>query len=645
MEVLTQRGINLVQCPAEADWDIACLAHQWKCPVLTNDSDFYIFDLPGGYLPFSFFHWTNLNGKAPHQYISTRRYTTNRLCQWFGGMNQELLPLCAVMTGNDYGTPKGTDTLLALLDLNGPGGGGSRGKGKAPPSRIEGLLLWLSAFSGPGEALEEVSRLMGESETDRGGRGKTGETGKLSSQLWARMQEYHINPQSSLAPWFSGGKAIPGGQTAGPVQLPECLSSAAARGLLAPLVLDVLVKRRVLLIPQVENRKQPSSHCSARAIRQAIYGILLQWGGLGQDGQVHGRGGSGQQVKGRGGNVQAQDARGLLENLSQGKRGGKGREGRGRGGGQVKVGSGHESLPVKQDLIIPQSNSAAETEVQGESCSASLCVEEYDRLDLNLKRNQVEAHPPRTPLCLDTLSQTPLAVRLGILLEALGVKESVLAPIPPHLRLAAGVTGFWLREASPPPSLPQLQALLLGMVYGELYWNNLPEATQHLAQLKGAAERSVWAQLDRQRVRPGERRGLDVAVAHSFSQWQACLWTALCLNQLLLLPLPEPPISWLFSGSLVHGLLRSLNRGRPAESFLAGSSLSGQLYCSLVDTVRTCSSKTTYHSSALSASGRRVRGSRRGRRGRGGGGGRGRGMEEVNNRFALLLSEEEFDDE
>lgn len=47
IQVLNQRGIPLVQCPAEADWEIACLARQWNCPVLTNDSDFYIFDLPG----------------------------------------------------------------------------------------------------------------------------------------------------------------------------------------------------------------------------------------------------------------------------------------------------------------------------------------------------------------------------------------------------------------------------------------------------------------------------------------------------------------------------------------------------------------------------------------------------------------------
>ncbi|XP_023267975.1 protein asteroid homolog 1-like [Seriola lalandi dorsalis] len=630
IQVLSQRRIPIYQCSAEADWEIACLAHQWKCPVLTNDSDFYIFDLPGGYLPFNFFQWTNLNGKASHHYISARCYTTNGLCHWFGGMNPELLPLCAVLTGNDYGTPKDAETLLAVLDV---GRGGGRGKGRAPSSRIEGILIWLSSFSSPAEALEEVSRLMGE----EGFRGKRGQKGGLSSQLWAGMQEYHLTPQSSLAYWFSGGKAAPGGWTSGLAQLPGCLSLAAAKGLLAPLVVDALVMHRVLLIPQVENSKLSSSHCSARKIRQAIYGILQRTGSV-------------QLLRGPGGGVQAQDTM-VQENFSQGMRGRRGRGGRARGVGHSSGGRGQGILPTQQGVNVGFSieKAAGGGTMQTQGPSAPICVEEYDRLDLNLRKNQEEAHPPRTPIHLDTLGQAPVAVRLGVLLEVLGVKESDLAAVPLHLRLAVAVTGFWVREAIPTPSQPQVQALVLGMVYGELSWNNQPGATHYqyaVPQLNWAAERNVLSGLDRQRVRPGERRGLDVGVAHSLSQWQACLWSALCLNQLLLQPLPEPHLSWLFSGTLVHGILKYLKGGRAAESLLAGGSLSGQLYSSLLDVVRNCSSKA-HPSSSATGRGRRGRGrGRRGRRGVGRGArGRGQGTEDINNRFALLMSEEESDDD
>uniref|UniRef100_A0A3B5A4F5 Protein asteroid homolog 1-like n=1 Tax=Stegastes partitus TaxID=144197 RepID=A0A3B5A4F5_9TELE len=516
IQVLLEQGVPLAQCSAEADWEIACLAHQWNCPVLTNDSDFYIFDLPGGYLPLRFFHWTNLNGKASHRYISARCYTTNSLCRLFGGMNHELLPLCAVLTGNDYGVPKEAETLLALVDFSAVGGGGGRRKGGAPMSRVEGILLWLSTFSSVAMALDEVSKLMGEDS----GRGKRGQKGGLSSQLWAGMQEYHIKGRSSLARWFSGVKAVPGGQTSRLAQLPECLSLAAMQGLLHPSVVDAFVMQRVLLSPQVENSKLASSHCSSRAIRQALYGILLQ---RPQDNITQGRGGGAQVVKGLQDEVQTQGMR------------------------------------VQENKI------------------------------------QIEAHPPRNHLHLDGLGQAPVAVRLNVLFEVLGVKDSALAPVPLHLQLAVAVTGFWLREAVPTPSQLQLQALVLSMVYGELF-------------LKHQSGRKVLEGLNRQRVRPGERQGVNLGAAHSFSQWQACLWSALCLNQLLLLPLPEPNLSWLFSGTLVHGLVRSLKGGRAAESLLSGGSFAVQLYSSLLDAVRKCSTKANPSSAASGRKRGRVEG-------------------------------------
>lgn len=612
IQVLAQRGIPLAQCPAEADWEIACLARHWNCPVLTNDSDFYIFDLPAGYLPLRFFQWTNLNGKASQRYIPSRCYTTNNLCRWFGGMNRELLPLCAVLTGNDYGAPKEAETLLALIDRSALGRGGGRGRGRAPASRIEGLLIWLSSFPSVTEALEEVSRLM----DGEPGAGRRVQKGELSSQLWAAMQEYNIKAQSSLAPWFSGGTLAPRGRASALAQLPECLFLAAAQGQLPPLALDAFVMQRVLLIPQVENSKLASSHYSSRAIRQAVYGILLQ-----RAQNTASQGGAAQHAMA--GQMQMQGARGRR---GQGGRGGGGR-------GQQRI---HEAIGMEH---------GATTASHG--FSSPVFVEEYDRLDLNLKKNQVEAVLPRNHIHLDGLTQASAAVRLGVLFEVLGVKQSALTPVPLHLQLAVAVTGFWLREAIPTPSRPQLQALVLGMIYGELALNNQPGAPHKKTfapQLNWAAERGFLSALDRQRVRPGERRGVDIGAAHCFSQWQSCLWSALCLNQLLLMPLPEPSMSWLFSGTLVHGLLRYLKGGWPVESLLPFGSLSGQLCSCLLDAVKDCSFKA--NPSCL-GSGKKNRGRGRGRRGRGGRGtsqGGRRDSEEINNRFALLMSEEEYDD-
>ncbi|XP_061738770.1 protein asteroid homolog 1-like [Nerophis ophidion] len=566
IQVLRHRGVPLVQCPAEADWEIACLAHQWKCPVLSNDSDFFIFDLPGGYMPLNFFQWTNLSGKASQRYIPARCYNTSVLCRCYGGLSADLLPLCAVLSGNDYATPRDADALLALIHASVLGRNGGRGKSKAPPSRIDVLLRWLASFASSAEALAEVSRLMG--------------AGGLSSQLQAGMQEYHVRPQSPLAGWFAQHEAAPGGQKS---PLPERLLHAAAQGLLAPLVVDAVVTRRVLLNPQVENSKQPSSHCSARAIRQAIYGILLL----------------------RGGSVPG-----------------------GKGPGRV--------LPTpKEGCDIDQAHGPP-THLS----SAPVFVEELDRLNLGLKKNRVQALLLNSHLHLDTLTQQPAKVRLNVLYEVLRVNQSVVANVPPHLRLAVAVTSFWLQEAVPKPSQPQIQALILGMVYGELVSIDQNGATHHqqsVPQLNWSAERAVLGCLDQHRVK-SSRQGMPVAAAHSFSQWQACMWSAACLNQLLLLPLPELRLAYLFSGTMAHGLLGYLKAGGAAEVLLPESSFSGHLYTTLLHGVRNCGSKARAPSAGPgrgrgrgAAPGRRGRGAAAPRRARGR-----RGNEEVRNRFAVL---------
>ncbi|WAR18560.1 ASTE1-like protein [Mya arenaria] len=49
--VLRELQIPHVTCPYEADREIAVLANKWDCPVLSNDSDFFIFQLKRGVIP------------------------------------------------------------------------------------------------------------------------------------------------------------------------------------------------------------------------------------------------------------------------------------------------------------------------------------------------------------------------------------------------------------------------------------------------------------------------------------------------------------------------------------------------------------------------------------------------------------------
>ncbi|KAF4100543.1 hypothetical protein G5714_018739 [Onychostoma macrolepis] len=579
IQVLSELGVPLVQCISEADFEIASLAKHWGCPVLTNDSDFYIFDLKAGYLPFSFFQWNNISGKATDRFIPARNFTVDRFCSHFNHMNKQLLPLFAVVIGNDYTPAKITEIFFSRVELERVPSGRKYGRSSSP--RIEGFLLWLSRYTNPVDALEEVLEILGEQRK-----------GNLRTQLSAGMQDYQLPQRSSLAQYFSSPQpALPDAQglPAALVSKPEWLLRMVASGKLSSFVLDVLVHQKVLLVAQVENSNLPSSHTTSSSIRKTIYSLLLE--------------------KAR------QDSQTLLGVNQRGR--GRGRQSQGKGG---------------QQCDIP-------------------CVNEYDRQELNLKKNTVEAHQPKCVPQLDiaAIDKAPTQVRLQVFLGTLGVMDHVLQPLPPHLCFPVCVTYFWMNNCKPKPSQPLLQAILLGLVYGELCWRR---AHRNDPLFGSKASVSVCQRLSHLRVNPGQRRGLDLGVAHLLSQWQSCMWAAMFLNQLLCFPLPEPQCAWVFSGTLLHGLEAAIRGGHQCEALLAGDAVAWQLYSILLEALM---------GPAVSATASRGRGEgqrQAQQRGRGQGGrgrgneGRGRGNRRgrrgnssrgttssdssVDNRFALL---------
>lgn len=65
--------------------------------------------------------------------------------------------------------------------------------------------------------------------------------------------------------------------------------------------------------------------------------------------------------------------------------------------------------------------------------------------------------------------QLSLARRQILLLETLKVKQAVLDPIPPSLKLPIAVSCYWLQHTEAKAKLHHLQALLLGMLMGPLH--------------------------------------------------------------------------------------------------------------------------------------------------------------------------------
>ncbi|XP_025160868.1 protein asteroid isoform X2 [Harpegnathos saltator] len=98
---MKEKGIRYAQCIFEADNTIAAIARILKCPVLSYDSDFYIYG--SLYIPFS--TWRNYivrNSTGTGYVKRCKIYYVEKLFHFYNGLNQSLLPLAAVLLGNDY---------------------------------------------------------------------------------------------------------------------------------------------------------------------------------------------------------------------------------------------------------------------------------------------------------------------------------------------------------------------------------------------------------------------------------------------------------------------------------------------------------------------------------------------------------------
>ncbi|XP_022112319.2 protein asteroid [Pieris rapae] len=138
-EVIKELTVMYTICEFEADDEIAALARYLNCPVLSYDSDFFIYNVV--YIPFN-----SLEIK-PKQILYDEKkvfameckiYKVEFLTKHFGGIEKELLPLLATLLGNDFVEKKVFCKFFSQLKT--PKGKKSKNEQQRC---IHGLFLWL----------------------------------------------------------------------------------------------------------------------------------------------------------------------------------------------------------------------------------------------------------------------------------------------------------------------------------------------------------------------------------------------------------------------------------------------------------------------------------------------------------------------
>ncbi|XP_061098911.1 protein asteroid homolog 1 [Conger conger] len=267
-QVLSELKVPFVQCIADASREIASLANQWNCAVLTMNSIFYIFDLKGGCIHTNDFGWDKVNEckKTSERHIDARLFSINRFCEHFNHMNKELLPLFATMVGHTAMAGHDFTKLHKIMETF-----FIQAKFPERPHTckdrthdcIDSLLHWLAQFTDPQVALKGVLEVIGGAHKLR----------YAHSLLSSGMKQYSLSV-SNLIPFFTEGATLSNlPNIIG--DLPPWILLALAKGELGFFVQNVLVLQRVMLHTQVEDFQLPSCNTTSQPIRQVLYSLLL----------------------------------------------------------------------------------------------------------------------------------------------------------------------------------------------------------------------------------------------------------------------------------------------------------------------------------------------------------------------------------
>uniref|UniRef100_A0A023EZ07 Putative asteroid n=1 Tax=Triatoma infestans TaxID=30076 RepID=A0A023EZ07_TRIIF len=137
-ERLIELGITCLQSDFEADREIAAIAKRLNAPVLSNDSDFFIFDIP--YIPLSTFPFDvclSASESIDYCYIPCQIFYVDNFLKSFGGLEKDMLPLLATVLGNDYLNRSVFKNFYGLIKID------KSKKITLTQRRVGGLIKWL----------------------------------------------------------------------------------------------------------------------------------------------------------------------------------------------------------------------------------------------------------------------------------------------------------------------------------------------------------------------------------------------------------------------------------------------------------------------------------------------------------------------
>lgn len=271
--VLNELSVPFAICDYEADDQITALANYYKCPVISADSDFFIFDVHNGFITRDSIETTVIldidsSGKE-YRYLNCYIYYIDEFISCFPGIEKTVLPLFGTLMGNDYVERKEFDNFFANIQL--PKYKGKYFKVFAKQKKMIGLLCWLKNNS-LSDAINQILQYL---KKERREYVKSIIESAVTSYDLYKCNLLHIINQklSNSKNEFLFDSRL---TTACGNSLPLDFIIKYHSGHYTSFFANVIVLHKLFLSPQIDDLSSCSSHMCARNIRKIIYGILIR---------------------------------------------------------------------------------------------------------------------------------------------------------------------------------------------------------------------------------------------------------------------------------------------------------------------------------------------------------------------------------
>ncbi|OWF34778.1 protein asteroid homolog 1-like [Mizuhopecten yessoensis] len=261
-------------CDFEADDQIAVLANELNAPVLSYDSDFYVFDLKAGYIPFDGVNFIAAESEDKHyKYLPCCIYFAGNLTKHFPELGKSVLPFIATMLGNDFVEHWVFQDFFQKLTL--PKKGNNKFDIPIGHTKMRSLFHWLESVETLESGIEKVLSCFKEER-----RVKVKEIMKMSLKAYSNTEQYS---RVNLRLLLEGSLKVVEDQCRKCESiLPVWFRCSFWKGEIAQFCQNVVMLHSVILGCQVEDMKALSSTNCCLGIRKVIYGILTSRNDRGQ---------------------------------------------------------------------------------------------------------------------------------------------------------------------------------------------------------------------------------------------------------------------------------------------------------------------------------------------------------------------------